>query len=115
MLLFVAIEVIPTLFKMMVSFGPYDDYLNAESHKIRVLSEKKISDINDEINTSVMISTEHNRNRLAAETLANKELLEKLATAQAELLKIAIDKWREEELAKINENPSNYIKTNENT
>ena len=115
MLLFVAIEVIPTLFKMMVSFGPYDDYLNAESYKIRVLSEKKISDINDEINTSVMISTEHNRNRLAAETLANKELLEKLATAQAELLKIAIDKWREEELAKINENPSNYIKTNENT
>ena len=115
MLLFVAIEVIPTLFKMMVSFGPYDDYLHAESHKIRVLSEKKISDINDEINTSVMISTEHNRNRLAAETLANKELLEKIATAQAELLKIAIDKWREEELAKINENPSNYIKTNENT
>ena len=28
------------------------------------------------------------------------------------LVKYVIDKWREEELAKINENPSAYIKTN---
>lgn len=111
MLLFVAIEVIPTLFKMMVSFGPYDDFLNAERHKIKVLSEKKISDINDEINTSVMISTEHNRNRLAAETLANKELLEKIASAQAEILSEAIALWRAEELEKVKKNPSLYIQS----
>ena len=111
MLLFVAIEVIPTLFKMMVSFGPYDDFLNAERHKIKVLSEKKISDINDEINTSVMISTEHNRNRLAAETLANKELLEKIASAQAEILSEAIALWRAEELEKVRKNPSLYIQS----
>ena len=111
MLLFVAIEVIPTWFKMMVSFGPYDDLLNAERHKIKVLSEKKISDINDEINTSVMISTEHNRNRLAAETLANKELLEKIASAQAEILSEAIALWRAEELEKVRKNPSLYIQS----
>lgn len=111
MLLFVAIEVIPTLFKMMVSFGPYDNYLNAERHKIQVISEKKISDINDEINTSVKISTEHNRNRLAAETLANKELLEKIASAQAEILSEAIALWKEEELRKVRQNPSLYIQS----
>jgi hypothetical protein len=44
--------------------------------------------------------------------LANKELLEKLAKTQAELLQTAIEKWREEELEKINKNPSAYIKTN---
>lgn len=111
-LLFIAIEVIPTLFKMMVAFGPYDDLLHAEMHRIRVLSEKRISDLNDDVNTEVQISTEKNRYRLEAEILANKELMDKITKTQAELLQIAIDKWREEELAKIKENPSAYIKTN---
>lgn len=56
-LLFIAIEVIPTLFKMMVASGPYDDYLRAEMHRIRVLSDKRISDLNDDVNTEVQIST----------------------------------------------------------
>lgn len=111
-LLFISIEVIPTLFKMMVAFGPYDDLLHAEKHRVRVLSEKRISDLNDDVNTEVQISTEKNRYRLEAEILANKELMDKITKTQAELLQIAIDKWREEELAKIKENPSAYIKTN---
>lgn len=111
-LLFIAIEVIPTLFKMMVAYGPYDDYLRAEMHRIRVLSDKRISDLNDDVNTEVQISTTKNKERLEAEVLANKVVMERIAKAQAELLQTAIDKWREEELAKIKENPSAYIKTN---
>ena len=114
MLLFIIIETAPTFFKMMIASGPYDDYLRAEMHAIRVLSDQRISDINDTINTEVQISTEKNKERLEAEVLANKELMEKIAKTQAELLQTAIDKWREEELAKINENPSAYIKTNSN-
>ena len=38
--------------------------------------------------------------------------MDKITNTQMELLQIALDKWREEELAKINENPSEYIKTN---
>jgi hypothetical protein len=76
------------------------------------LTSKRISDLNDEINTEVLISTQKNKERLEAEVLANKELMEKIAKTQAELLNTAIEKWREEELAKINENPSLYIKSN---
>lgn len=115
MLLFVAIEVIPTLFKMMVSFGPYDDYLNAERHRIKVLSQKKISDINDEVNTSVQISVEKNREKVEAELSANKLVMEKLAKAQAEILELAIEDWRKEELEKVKQNPSAYIKSTANT
>jgi hypothetical protein len=79
------------------------------------MSDKRISDLNDNINTEIQISTEKNRQRLEAEVLANKELMEKIATTQAELLNTAIEKWREEELVKINENPSAYIKTNNAT
>lgn len=111
MLLFIIIETAPTFFKMMIASGPYDDLLRAEMHRVRIMSDKRISDINDEINTEVQISTEKNKERFEAEVLANKELMERLAKTQAELLQTAIDKWREEELAKINENPSAYIQT----
>lgn len=111
-LLFVSIECAPTIMRMMVADGSYEKILEAERHRIRVMSDKRISDLNDEINTEVQISTEKNRQRLVAEIKANKELMEKIAKTQAELLNTAIEKWREEELAKINENPSAYIKTN---
>ena len=112
MLLFIIVETAPTFLRMMVADGSYEKLLDAEKHKIEVLSAKKKSDLNDEINTEVQISTEKNRQRLEAEVLANKELMDKIAKTQAELLNTAIEKWREEELAKINENPSAYIKTN---
>lgn len=111
-LLFIIIECAPTLMRMMVADGSYDKILEAEKHKFEVLADKKISDLNDIVNTEVQISTEKNRQRLEAEVLANKELMERLAKTQAELLQTAIDAWREEELAKIQANPSNYIRTN---
>lgn len=111
MLLFIVIETAPTFFKMMMSSGPYDDRLRADMHRIRVLADKEISDVNDDVNTSVMISTEHNRNRLAAETLANKALLEQIAAAQADILSEAIKLWREDELEKVRRNPSLYIQS----
>ena len=72
MLLFVIIETAPTFFKMMIASGPYDDLLRSEMHKARVMSDKRISDLNDEINTEILISTEKNKNRLEAEIAANK-------------------------------------------
>lgn len=110
-MLFIIIECAPTFMRMMVADGSYDKILEAEQHRYKVMADKRISDINDEINTEVQISTEKNKKRLEAEVLANKELMERLARTQAELLQTAIDKWREEELAKINENPSAYIQT----
>lgn len=110
MLLFIIIETAPTFFKMMIASGPYDDLLRAEMHRVRVLSDKRISDINDEVNTEVKISVEKNTERLNAEILANKKIMEQIATAQAQLLETAIEEWRKEELEKIKENPSAYIK-----
>ncbi|QUB60855.1 DUF4407 domain-containing protein [Prevotella melaninogenica] len=111
MLLFIIIETTPTFFKMMIASGPYDDLLRSEMHRVRVLSDQQISDLNDNVNTEVKISTEKNHSRLEAEMAANKELLNQIATVQAELLTTAIAKWREEELTKIEKNPSQYIQT----
>jgi hypothetical protein len=111
-LLFVSIECAPTFMRMMVADGSYEKLLEAESHRFKVLADKRISDLNDEINTEVQISTAKNAQRREAEIQANKDLMERIASVQAELMQTAIDKWREEELAKINKNPSAYIKTN---
>lgn len=111
-LLFILIETAPTFFKMMIASGPYDDLLRAEMHKARVLADKRISDLNDEVNTQVQISTAKNKERLETEVTANKELMKKLAKTQAELLQNAIDKWKEDEMAKIAQDPSLYIKGN---
>ena len=109
MLLFIIIETAPTFFKMMMEDGPYDDLLRAQDYKAKALAEKRISDINDAVNTCVRISTMKNEKRLEAETIANKDILEKIALAQSELLEVAILKWKEEELKKVQENPSAYI------
>ena len=109
MLLFVIIETAPTFFKMMIASGPYDDLLRAEMHRVRVLSDKRISDVNDEVNTAVTISVEKNKERLVAELAANKTVLKRIADAQAELLDTAIEEWRKEELEKVKNNPSAYV------
>lgn len=96
---------------VMMIDGAYDAVLQLEKHRSVNIALEQESNINDDINTNIKISTKKNEERLIAEVKANKELLEKLAKTQAELLQTAIEKWREEELAKINENPSAYIQT----
>lgn len=109
MLLFVIIETAPTFFKMMMEDGPYDKLLQAEKHKVKVLADKSISDVNDAVNTCVRISTMKNEKRLEAETIANEEIMAKIARTQAELLETAIAGWKEIELEKIRQNPSAYV------
>lgn len=109
-LLFVIIETAPTFLKMMIASGPYDDLLRAEMHRVRVLSDKRISDINDEVNTSVEISVAKNKERLEAEMAANKEVLTQVAVAQARLIEYAIEEWEKVERDKIKADPSKYIR-----
>lgn len=108
-LLFVIIETAPTFLKMMMEDGPYDDLLRAQKYKTKVLADKSISDVNDAVNTCVRISTMKNEKRLEAETIANEEIMAKIARAQAELLETAIAGWKETELEKIRQNPSAYV------
>ena len=94
---------------MMMEDGPYDDLLRAQKYKTKVLADKSISDVNDAVNTCVRISTMKNEKRLEAETIANEEIMAKIARAQAELLETAIAGWKEIELEKIRQNPSAYV------
>lgn len=112
MLMFIIIEIAPTFFKMMIASGPYDELLREEMERKKAESILHVSQINAEANTQIQIAIAKNKDRLEAEVAANKAIMSKIASAQAELLDSAIEEWRNTELAKIKENPSIYIKTN---
>jgi hypothetical protein len=111
-LLFIFIEVAPVLFKLMTEAGPYDDIIKRIKHEVAVSEKQKISDMNDKINTDILISTEKNKGRLDAELKGNKELLEAIALAQAEIAKKAVEKWKEEELKRLEKSTSHIIQSN---
>lgn len=111
-ILFIFIEIAPVLFKLMAESGPYDDIMDRLKHESFVREKQKISDLNDDINTSIKISTEKNQIRLDAELKGNKVLFDKIALAQAEIAEIAIEKWKEEELRKLSIGVNHIINSN---
>jgi hypothetical protein len=111
MLLFIIIEIVPTVFKMMVARGPYDDLLAAENRKLSQEARKAI----DDIDTSISIYWDKNAERRETERVLNHDILERLSGAQSELMNTAIERWREEELKKIQANPYEYIQSNTNS
>lgn len=112
-ILFIFIEVAPVLFKLMAESGPYDDVMERVKHESSVREQQRISDINDEINTSIKISSEKNQIRLDAELKGNIALLDKIALAQAEIAEIAVERWKQEEMEKLNLGVSHIINTNQ--
>lgn len=111
-LLFIIIEVAPTLLRMMMASGAYDELLRAQSLSIAQVAKKDCLDIMTEYETEVAISTERNRVRLEAETRANQELYQGIASAQSEILQRAIDQWKVSELEKVSQDPTTYLKVN---
>lgn len=108
-ILFIFIEIAPILFKMMTERGPYDDIVDRIKHEVRVNQLLEQSNINQEINMAVKLHTDKTEQKLNAELLANDELLKSIALAQAQIAKRAVEKWKEDQIIKINNGDSNTI------
>lgn len=119
MLLFITIETAPIVVKLLSKRGPYDQLLERVEYEHYLEQQKIISDRNDELNNllveirelnklkgEVRIKTE--KAKLEAELKANESLLNDIAIKQAELAKIAVDKWYEDETNRLNGNQSQY-------
>lgn len=109
--LFIFIEIAPILFKMMTERGAYDDILDRIEHEVKVEQLLLQSNINEEINTAVKVHADKNSQKLNAELTANKDLLESIAKAQAEIAQVAIEEWKKEQIEKVKKNPSSMIKS----
>lgn len=107
--MFIIIEIAPTFFKMMVASGPYDDLLRVEAIKIKAYADQVAAETQNELNAAISISTKTNQEKEIIEIQNNKDLLKKIANIQSEVLEVAIEQWREEELKKAKENPESFI------
>lgn len=110
-LLFISIEIAPILFKLMTRRGSYDDIIDRIKHEEKVKQLLLQSNINEEVNTAVKIHTDKNKQKLNAELIANKGVLESIANAQAEIAEVAIEEWKKEQMEKIKNNPSSMIRS----
>lgn len=110
-ILFIFIEIAPILFKMMTERGPYDDIIDKIKHEIKVKQLLEQSNLNEEINTAVKVNADKNSQKLSSELLANKDLLNSIAKAQAEIAQVAIDEWKKEQIKKMKKDPSLMIKS----
>lgn len=94
MILFMIIEITPTIFRLMVATGPYDDLLKAEKHKVKIFAETKIVEANEEAKNRIKLLEENN---------------EKIFKVKIEVMDIAVAKWKEEQLAEMEKNPASFI------
>lgn len=112
MLLFMIVEISPIIVKVLSAKGPYDEMLNREENAIALEEARKTKELQAnidalmegslkaaEISGRVFVSLKEEE--LNAQVVQNKEILEKVASRQAQLIDIYIDSWFEEERAKI--------------
>jgi hypothetical protein len=123
MLLFVTIETAPIVVKLLSKRGPYDELLERIEYEHYLEQQKIISDRNDEINNllveiqamnklKVEVRMKTEKSKLDAELKSNTALLDQIATRQADLAKLAIDNWYNDELSKFKANPNNQYAQN---
>ena len=110
-ILLICIEIAPILFKMMTESGPYDDRIEEIRYKSELDKKKFMSDANEKVNTELKLGQALNDNKIQAELLANRELLNTIALAQTDITKAAIESWKKEQLEKVVKNPNQTIKT----
>lgn len=121
-LLFLTIELAPILTKLITKRGPYDEILDRTEYETMIEQKEIISRRNSEINEILIkaeeaaklrgeIFVQSQKIKLDAELRNNKIITDKIAEYQQELALLAIEKWREEEIEKVN---TTYIRTNSN-
>lgn len=111
-ILFIILELTPVLVKLMTKRGIYDEMIDRIDYENEVNQKLQISNLNDNLNTILKINTEKNNLKLQAELKANEELLNSISTAQAEIAKLAVEQWKQDELEKIKNGKNNIINSN---
>ena len=104
-LLFLIIELLPTVVKIATPVGAYDRYVHATEASIeRYLNSLEFQEDMQKINESAMqAQVEEEKLRREAELKIKKELIDKVSAVQLDIAKLAVKKWEENERRKLNQ------------
>lgn len=101
-LLFITIESAPIIVKLLSARGPYDDLLEAEEYIKQVEIRRDVVQVelteDHHIDLHRLLEKERNERLFEVE----KDHIQKEAEVLAEINKLKIDKWKEEEVSKLN-------------
>ena len=111
--MFLVIELAPILTKLITKRGAYDEMLERTEYENMIAQKEIISRKNSEINELLRraeeaarlsgdVMIQKTRDKLDTELRNNRIILDTIAQTQQELALLAIEKWKEKELAKIN-------------
>ena len=102
------------LTKLITSRGSYDDMIDARESEIKYECLRRQKQVEQEFEWSIKSSDAEKETHYQESVVMNQKLMSKIAEMQLELLGVAIEEWRKEELEKIKANPSQYVKSNTN-
>lgn len=105
--LFFIVEILPTVVKIVSPIGSYERMVHAEEKSLMEYLESPEYD--DKIRSihrlALDTQNELQQEQHDQELTLKKELLDRIKQAQLEVASIAIDKWKQRELAKLNKEP----------
>jgi Domain of unknown function (DUF4407) len=126
-LLFIVLETSPVAVKLLATLSPYRPYdqkledlelevVEKSEHQRELLRnqlitarKKEFSDRNNVLDTEMEISSQKSKQRLEAELQANRTLMHHIAEAQTTIAERIVDKWKTQEMEKIDDGPTDYI------
>ena len=114
LLLILGIETAPIFVKLFSPKGSYDETLAMNEYEVWINQQKRKSDLHEEINKSIQTSRAANKKSRETQEIINNEILREVASAQAEVTKHAIKKWKYSELLKVEQDVSEFIHTTTN-
>ena len=105
MLLFIIVETVPILVKLISPRGPYDELLDAMEHKYYVQALDEINEENRTLNKKIALLTSIDDDEVVREVSNNKAVLKTISDAHHVLIQDQVNQWLEEERKKLRNNP----------
>ena len=104
-LVFLIVELLPKVVKIATPIGSYDRYVHAmEESMDRYLNSLEFQEDMQKINgAATQLKVEEDKMRLEAELKIKKELIDKVASVQLDIARLAIKKWEENERRKLSQ------------
>jgi hypothetical protein len=101
-LLFITIESAPIIVKLLSTRGPYDDLLEAEEYikQVEIRREVVQAELTEDHHIDLHSLLEKERNEMLYQI--EKDHIHKEAEVLSEINKLKINKWKEEEISKLN-------------
>jgi len=111
-LLILAIETSPLFVKFFTPKGKYDFIIGMDDYLVELEQKKRQSDRHQEINAEIESYNDVNQIRKERQNKVNAEIMDQIATAQAEIAIRAITVWKENQLNEVDRNLESFITTN---